>query len=232
MQLLLNAKADVNPSSFIGATAIHIAAQVRDTRILELLQSCGASIESEDTQGCRPLHYAVYSNSRANLQLLLEEGANINAANSFGATTLMLGVVYNAHEALKLLLREETLDYNCKDCDGNSVLDFAATFGDLETLYILQSSRRLKTVDSDVDNALGYAVQRRDHNKAQSISMLKTMDKDLPGSEEWEASTKEELMDDDKKSELHDNEDDDDDDDDGESELWEDAQESRNGSTI
>ena len=90
----------------------------------------------------------------------------------------MLGVMYNAHEALKLLLREETLDYNCKDRDGNSVLDFAAIFADLETLYILQSSRKLKTVDLDVEHALGYAVQRRDHNETQSISMLKPMDKD------------------------------------------------------
>ena len=178
VQLLLNAKADVNPSNFIGVTAMHIAAQVRNTKIIELLVSCGVSIVSEDVKGCRPLHYAVCSNSPANLQLLLERGANINAANNFGATTLMLGVMYNAHEALRLLLHEENLEYNCKDCDGNSVLDFAAIFGDLETLYILQSSRKLKTVDLDIDKALGYAVQRRDHNEAQSISMLKTMDND------------------------------------------------------
>ncbi len=254
VQLLLNAKADVNPSNFIGVTAIHIAAQVRNTKIIELLLSSGASIESEDVKGCRPLHYAVCGNSPANLQLLLERGANINAANSFGTTSLMLGVMYNAHEALKLLLREETLEYNCKDCDGNSVLDFAAIFGDLETLYILKSARKPKTVDLDVGNAMGYAVWRRDHNEAQSISMLKPMDNDLRvwysafkalcngilevqqndpkgDSEDWEAaSTKEELMDDDENPELGD--DDDDDDDDGESEFWEDAQESPDGSTV
>ena len=243
VQLLLNAKADVNPSNFLGVTAMHIAAQGRNTKIIELLLSCGASIESEDVKACRPLHYAVCSNSPANLQLLLERGANINAANNFGATTLMLSVMYNAHEALKLLLREETLEYNCKDIDGNSVIDFAAIFGDLETLYILQSSRKLKRVGLDVDKALGYAVQRRDHNEAQSISMLKTMDNDPHAwylafralyndilesdSEEWEASTEEELMDDDESSELYY-----DDVDDGESEFYEDAQESPNGSTI
>ena len=178
VQLLLNAKADMNPSNFIGVTAMQIAAQGRNTKIIELLLSYGASIENEDVKGCRPLHYAVCINSPANLQRLLERGANINAANSFGATTLMLGVMYNAHGALKFLLREETLVYKCKDCDGNSVLDFAAIFEDLETLYILRSSRKLKTANLDVDKALGYAVQRRDHNEAQSISMLKTMDND------------------------------------------------------
>ena len=178
VQLLLNAKADVNPSNFIRVSAMHIAAKGRNTKIIELLLSCGASIESEDGEGCRPLHYAVCSNSPANLQLLLARGANINAANNFGATTLMLGVMYNAHEALKFLLHKETLEYNCTDRDGNSVLDFAAMFGDLKTLHILQSSRKLQTVNLNIDNALGYAVQRRDDNEAQSISMLKTMDDD------------------------------------------------------
>ena len=78
------------------------------------------------------------------MHLLLEKGAKKNAACKSGLNTLMLGVCYNAHEALRLLLREEALEYDGKNTNGRSVLDYAALNGDMETIHILQYSPQMK----------------------------------------------------------------------------------------
>ena len=234
VQLLLAAKVDVNSKNIWGATPLSLAAcNHGDTKIMELILAHGASIECQDSGGFTPLHYAASYNRPTNLRILLDRSANINAATKCGKTALMLGVSWNAHEALRVLLRDEALEFNVKDSVGDSVLDCAALWGDLETLDLLQASRHIKGLDSDGSKALGYAMWRRDDNQAWSLRMMKPPDNDpqlwystfevlwcsIPGAqrrdlegdpEPGEGFGEEELTDDAEDSDSH---------------VWEDAQE-------
>ncbi len=179
IELLLAAKANVNQSDIQGETAMHVAPMMRHgTTIMECLLSNGASIESQNRRGYRPLHWAVQSNIPTNLQFLLEEGADINAANQEGSTGLIRGVMFNTHKTLSLLLREEALRYDGKDYSGYSLLYYAAAFGDLETIHLLQSARQLKKLNLDGDDALDWAQWRRDNNEARSLGAGKPSDED------------------------------------------------------
>ena len=112
------------------------------------------------------------------MHLLLEKGANINAASKTGSTSLMLGVRHNSHDALRLLLREEAFEYDGENIKGRSVLDYAALHGDIDTIHILQTSPRMKTVDLNGSRALNYAKWRIDDNEAHSLWSGQALDKD------------------------------------------------------
>ena len=179
MHLLLAAKADVNSRTRRGVTAVHMAAKIQGgTTFMETLLSCGASIESPDDAGLRPLHSAVLHDQVANLKLLLRSGANINAASPSGVTALMLGVWFNAHETLKLLLYDKALEYDGEDTEGRSVLHYAALYGDLETLNLLQCSHQMKKVNLDGGTALAQAKLRRDHDRTSTTCVTQPSDKD------------------------------------------------------
>lgn len=177
MELLLDAKADVNSRDFNGATALDWAARSQeDTTFMERLLSRGASIENQDYGGYGPLLSAVQVNKVASLQLLLQKGANINAASKNGTTALDVGVRFNAHECLKLLLRDETLEL--EKSRRYHLLHHAALYGDLKTISLLQSSPRIKKIKLDDDVALVKAKDRRDNNEAWSYWALQPLDKD------------------------------------------------------
>ena len=179
LNLLLSAKPDVNSMDNKGHTALHLASRsLEGTRLMDSLISHGAGVQCEDNGGQRPLHYSVGHDLPANVQLLLEKGADINATAFNGLNALMIGVSYNSHQALKLLLREKALEYNRKDFDGFSVLEFAAIFGDLETIRMLQSSPRIQTVDLDGSRALRYAKWRRDDKEGYPLVAFRNPDKD------------------------------------------------------
>ena len=179
VQLLLAAKADVASRDSNGNTALRLASgKQRSITIMETLLSAGANIESQNEEEFGPLHDAVRCNRPANVQFLLERGANINAASKQGFTVLMFGVHFNAHETLKILLRDEALEYDVKNCDGYSVLDFAALLGDVETLHLLQSAPEMTKINLDNSHALSHAQWRRDYNEAWSSRMIQPRDKD------------------------------------------------------
>ncbi|CAD6590422.1 MAG: hypothetical protein ASARMPREDX12_004359 [Alectoria sarmentosa] len=176
---VISAKADVNSRTRRGVTAVHMAAKIQGgTTFMETLLSCGASIESPDDAGLRPLHSAVLHDQVANLKLLLRSGANINAASPSGVTALMLGVWFNAHETLKLLLYDKALEYDGEDTEGRSVLHYAALYGDLETLNLLQCSHQMKKVNLDGGTALAQAKLRRDHDRTSTTCVTQPSDKD------------------------------------------------------
>ena len=254
VNLLLSAKSDVNSRDDDGRTALHAASRrLEGTRHMDLLISHGADVDIQDNLGYRPLHDSVCSNEAASMHFLLDKGANINAANNYGQDSLMLAVAYNSHDALRLLLREEALEYDGKTENGRSVLDFAAQHGDMETIRLLESSPRMKTVDLNGGQALDSAKWRRHNNEAYSLWRGQPPDEDpqlqyfafkalwnsiaeaqqlaieeelTDDDEEQTGDDEEQTPKDDEETNSDNNNDDNNDDDDTNSELWVDAPES------
>ena len=179
LNLLLSAKPDVNSEDKVGYTALHVASKkLEGTRLAESLISHGANVEHQEDMGHRPLHASVWSNVPASVHLLLDKGANIHAANNRGINSLMFAVAYNSHDVLRLLLREESLEYDVKNIYGQSVLDYAALCGDVETIRILHSASQMKTIDLDSSWPLSHAKWRRDKNEASSLHRGQPPDED------------------------------------------------------
>ena len=262
VNLLLSAKPDIDSRSNDARTALHVASRkLEGTTPMDSLISHSADLEMQENDGCRPLHESVCFNVPASMNLLLEKGANKNAATNSGVNSLMLGVSYNSHDALRLLLREETLEYDRTDEDGRSVLDFAALYGDMDTIRLLQCSPQMETIDLNGGRALNAAKWRRDNNEAHSLRRAQPPDKDpqlqyFAFKALWNSIAKaqqlnieedsdvesigeevtdndEEQMDDEAQSTGEDNADNDDDDNDNDNdlELWADAPESPDKST-
>ncbi len=86
MDLLAND--DVN---CIGTTPLHLAAEIADMSIVELLIRSGANLESRDYDGRTPLQVAVKTCNRGAVKALLEAGANVNAiTNTWSPLTLCI----------------------------------------------------------------------------------------------------------------------------------------------
>ena len=90
----------------------------------------------------------------------------------------MLGVRFNAHETLRLLLGDKALEYDGADTEGRSVLHYAALYGDLETVNLLQCSHQTKKVNVDGGTALAQAKLRRDHDRTPISWKTQSSDKD------------------------------------------------------
>ena len=167
MSILLAAKSNVNSEDKYGCTALHTASKtLGGDKLIELLVSHGANVESQENHGWRPLHYSISYNIPANMHRLIQKGANINAADFYGQNALMMAV-YNSYQVLRRLLCEEALEYDKKDIMRWSVLEHVAFWGNMETIRILQSSPRMRTLDLDGSNALSIAKWRRDDNNGR-----------------------------------------------------------------
>jgi ankyrin repeat protein len=118
---------DINArDSHDGRTALSIAAELGEIRIIELLLSHGASVNIRDYSlnsrysnagpdgvdqvasmagGRLPLHWAVIKRRSTVVELLLKHEANPNARNSAGRPVLQEACMVNDKQSVKLLLQ-------------------------------------------------------------------------------------------------------------------------------
>ena len=183
LELLLRAKADVDLEDFEGRTVMHyLSADGWDTTSLDLLLRYGANIEATDIYGQTPLHSAVIEDNHLMVSGLLERGANINARTSNGNYCLYEALYNHSHNSLRILVDNNGLRYNVKADDGWTLLHAAASFADIESLYILKSTPlcELDTAEEDVDGwtALELAQYRSWDNEGWSRHHCRPRDND------------------------------------------------------
>src|SRR3954468_15296487 len=92
--LTADAAFDWPKASYVGDTALHIAAAVYGTEIAQRLIALGASVRARNRRGAEPLHYAAVGlpdsaiwnpgQQTATIALLIEAGADPNAADNSG----------------------------------------------------------------------------------------------------------------------------------------------------
>ncbi|CAK9861220.1 unnamed protein product [Sphagnum jensenii] len=71
-----------------GCTLLHVACQIGDLSLIELLLQHRAQVSITDAQGRTPLHYCILSGKNLCAKLLLTRGSNPVATDSFGKTPL------------------------------------------------------------------------------------------------------------------------------------------------
>ena len=82
---------DINKASFLTKkTALHVATNVCQANIIELLLANSADVHSKDALGNTPLHYAAKVNCIAGIKYLLEANADLHLTNNSGETPSQL----------------------------------------------------------------------------------------------------------------------------------------------
>ena len=80
---------DVNERNEQGKTALHLAAYLNQTEVIQgLLQQVGLDLNPQDNDGDTPLHYACARGYLEVVKQLVEAGADINMQNNVGDTPL------------------------------------------------------------------------------------------------------------------------------------------------
>jgi ankyrin repeat protein len=154
VDLLISAGANVNlVDSFFKASALHHAARANETDVMRKLITAGANINQASREGGTPLHHAASRDLSSAISLLYEMGADLNVRDQNGLTPLMYAISNNSHHALHKLL-EIKADHLCRDNDGWNFIDFAARYGDVETLKTLASFNLDISTWDDIDSAL------------------------------------------------------------------------------
>ena len=91
VQLLIDAKADVNTAGNVDMTPLMMAAMMSIPESMKLLLDAGADPKFKMKNGMTVLHYATWrSNCAECVQLLVDHGADVNAKDNNGETPLTI----------------------------------------------------------------------------------------------------------------------------------------------
>jgi len=93
----------VNATADGGTTALHMAAVLRDTKLLIMLLDAGADVNARTFVGSTPLHWAVMSDNVTSAKELIKAGAAVDTVDSEGLTPLQSAEQRGNTRMLKLI---------------------------------------------------------------------------------------------------------------------------------
>jgi ankyrin repeat protein len=128
---------DLNATSPLGDTPLHLAASQQHTRVVQFLLKQGADLDRKGNQGNTPLHYAADAGSVDVVKILLQHGADLEVKNDRGQTPLLVAAHHievgrPITEAVVKLLLKRGATY---DIESAVVLGDVARVRDLLTSY-------------------------------------------------------------------------------------------------
>jgi len=149
---LVRAGAAVNVANFEGRTPLHLAVSQCNNgnnfpeqtcvNFVSVLLHHGANPNVGDEHGATPVHTASETGSVALVEALVDEGgASVNIADNEGETALFYAL-RGQHTGVVHKLIEFGIDVNTRNSDGETVVDFCNSFGDIQMVKLLESLRR------------------------------------------------------------------------------------------
>ena len=159
---LLEAGADVNYRSPLGATPLASAASNGHTEVVRVLLKARAEVnKAGNTDGETPLHLAADRGHTEVMLLLLAAGADVNQASYLEQTPLYTAAWWGHMDVVQILLKAGA-DVNQPDKDGWTPLDLAIMNGNMDVVQILReagahtgSGQRGETPLDDIMHRMG-----------------------------------------------------------------------------
>lgn len=112
----------------LGSTALHIAVNIGNESMVQLLLDKGADVGRQDRQGKTALFLAAESGHEKIARRLLEKSADSNRTDNCGRTALFAAIT-SGHETITDLLLKHSADVNMCDKHGTTPLHLAVAFG-------------------------------------------------------------------------------------------------------
>jgi len=151
---------------------LHIAAQLNQVDIGELLIDLGADINAKGRHNWTPLHIAAYEGSVDIAHILIRKGADINAGDENNCTPLFFAVRGRDPECDEIA---ELLLANGAKVD----LNIAVCLGSLQLATEVLASNSLAVEDAPFPDDLLYdAVLAVDYRTFQSAELMSVSDKE------------------------------------------------------
>ncbi|XP_005089164.2 serine/threonine-protein phosphatase 6 regulatory ankyrin repeat subunit A [Aplysia californica] len=151
------------PSKRLVKTALHQA--VLDERLHQvrlLVDKHGVGIDTKDVHGRTPLMLScIIDNHELGYRMayiLLKAGAYLNLRDGMGRTALSYACMNGRESCVAVLLKEDVLDINEPDNDGNTPLHHASTCGNPRIVDMLAKAFHKFGLNADKRNNLGYTA--------------------------------------------------------------------------
>ncbi|WP_341747602.1 ankyrin repeat domain-containing protein [Candidatus Tisiphia endosymbiont of Dascillus cervinus] len=128
---------DFSIKDFNDQTALHYAALLEDTSILQLILNKGVDINSRNSGGGTPLYCAVHNNKKPIVEFLLNKGADVNIPNNDGIHILHVAVGINSLELIKLLVKYGDINIRSSNDTKITALWLASQDGRLDIVKAL-----------------------------------------------------------------------------------------------
>lgn len=149
--------------------ALHIARNLKDIEVAELLLQNGADVDMRDKDGKTALHHASVKGMEEMVELLLQYQAHVNLGDNFGWVPLHLAINVMKVEVLKVLL-EHGADVNMKDPNGKAALHLVGPAGRADVVeLLLQHGPDINLKDANGNTALHLACFYRWNDVAELL---------------------------------------------------------------
>ncbi|CAN6327084.1 unnamed protein product [Urochloa humidicola] len=177
---LLDHGADPSVASSLGATALHHAAGIGNTDLMNLLISKGVDIESESDAGT-PLVWAAGHGQLDAVKLLLQHNAKPNTENADGITALLSATAAGSLPCVEVLI-EAGANPNIK-AGGATPFHIAADSGNIELIKcLLKAGGDPNICDDDGLKPVQVAAWRKDR---EVVELLLPLTSPIPGVSNW-----------------------------------------------
>nr|XP_032801958.1 inversin isoform X1 [Petromyzon marinus] len=148
-EALVKAGANVNKTDKSKRTALHLAAQKGNYRILKLLLSRRASLLQKDLEGMTGLHLATRHETPRCLALLLKhiEPGEVDVQDNQKRTALHWSAYYNHPEHVRMLIKHDS-NIGVPDSEGKIPLHWAANNKDPSAVHTVRCLLEATPTDS------------------------------------------------------------------------------------
>ncbi|MEI0594761.1 ankyrin repeat domain-containing protein [Brachyspira pilosicoli] len=155
-----------------GATPLLVASYTGNADIVNALIEAGSDIRAkDDIDGATTIHIASANGNNEVINILLnKDNTLINEADSMKDTPLHWASIKNQTDTISLLLANGA-DTKLTNSDGNTVLHYAAMYGDVNTVNVLlEADSSLASVENNEGiTPIYYAIVVSDNDILSSI---------------------------------------------------------------
>ena len=162
----------VEGESFVGRTALMLAARAGHVAVVSRLLRAGASIAAVGSDGFQAIHLAAYSGHAGVVEVLLAEGADPNAKDNYRFTPLHNACLGGSLEVVRLLI-DAGADVNAQAKNGGTPLILASQYGHFDIIAaLLEAGAAINLKENQGRSALYYAVLRTGDAALRAATLL------------------------------------------------------------
>jgi len=182
IDILINAKADVNAQNSRGSTPLHYAVEYGHRYCLDTLIRAKADVNAQDKDGFIPLHIAARNGLRDCMDILLKAKSDLNALdNQCRNKALQLAAQVDASDCIELLIKHSYLLFAPPVEASSEALERVRTArelpDDLSLIFLDQIRQQGKVTDDSLikskDTVINYLIKKTtDHSALFDLSSM------------------------------------------------------------